>query len=40
MTASGDRIDSNGSLEITGGMVMVCCPARGIPLCWIMIPAV
>ena len=29
ITASGDGIDSNGSLEITGGMVTVCCPAQG-----------
>lgn len=29
ITASGDGIDSNGSLEITGGMVTVCGPIQG-----------
>lgn len=29
VTASGDAIDSNGTLEITGGSITVCGPTRG-----------
>ena len=29
ITASGDGIDANGTLEITGGQIRVCGPTRG-----------